>query len=1163
MTAFLLHCELNDPESFNTWTFSGYVVDGHTGEAIKGATGAFITNNNNERSVTTGSNGSFLIDKLPYGERSFRFYYETKDSVARYTEKTLLASCGKDASSGIEGIAGDVSQVVKLFPLSGKLSGRLMAKMHESEMTVAVERAPIRITFFDTAMAGMNPAVFETETDEKGSFVIDGLPLASGCSIGTPDYVINELTYRISSQPSVYLFPDKEVSVGNVVLTVSDTVNPLVNLVTSNVISSDGYGLTNVPVDVALWYVLPKIPQSASIGVTIAGGGDPKTMVTVHDDTVFVKTVRNLAYNSSIVVTIKGEDSDGNRIYLKFDGVKQFTTEQGVFPVASNTWDASGQPVSNFQLYAPMWMVFSEELDTSLEKIEWRESEADIDVFGAGTKTNATVRINGDTLFVEPDLRLAVDFGKTIGCKVIVTARNGKQSDSIDFRAKLVESLYFVKWTNTKDQLGNIRSDFGVADSVIIVSNVKIKEVTGISGIDDAPPPADMTLDNIHLSGDTIVYKPSLNLSLNTTYGMDFDVVFANGIRRSNVLAVTWKTRTGVMILSTNNRQGGNFRALSAFGDSLAVTFSKAINTSGQAPVLFRVNMHTAKNLPVRTSVKWDSSKTRAVIFPLDTLPTADYDASPAYTTDAARTRAVDSITFDCTTEDGEQAFKLGLPGERIELHTEKGICVTNVSTLANHDPLIEVEADEMPIDTFVPDGAIEITFSRVIDTTRMKAFDLSSFGGIEKRENTLKVAGTLQFGSSGRTITIKPSVALEVGKEYFLWLKSIPAYGIAGADAINNHGGTFTGSGTGGRLLNKPFKTKSPDISELRVTTLPDSNSVLSVQDGRLGVSAGMTYSAVVGVANTISASSLKFLISESAWNARHADSVTGYQVQVQKVDRRTVESGWYDLTAKITATPYPVSNQDKLRKRKAEIDVTTASFYNGLLTPDGDGTGTFFLNSTNLFNDSSRIQLRIRPFVGSGDPLRREVGVWSAPLTFVDNVAPCDSDFVTASNCNVLAKGGVQISENISFNNKSGGGVSDTGYIEITFPEDMDVSGPAPAISFFYGPMSDTNPPAALSVLPESSGKSRWVNARRYQISISVPVFDFTNGASDKGAFYNVSVAECKDVNGNVIQTYGSSGSLAKSDITAAGRPARAEAAVELRQGSSCVVAGFVRCD
>ena len=192
----------------------------------------------------------------------------------------------------------------------------------------------------------------------------------------------------------------------------------------------------------------------------------------------------------------------------------------------------------------------------------------------------------------------------------------------------------------------------------------------------------DLTLDNIRHKADTLIYKPSMRLKSNTVYGISFNVTFSDGIKRSNTLAVTWKTLSGVKILSTNNRENGYFRKFSVFGDSLVVTFSKKIDTSLSAPVRFKVNIKDVKNRPVRSSVKWNSTVTRAVIRFLDTLPAADFDASPAYTAGAKNTRAVDSVTFDLTTTDGEQHSQLGLENDKIEIHTESGLCPINSSIL-------------------------------------------------------------------------------------------------------------------------------------------------------------------------------------------------------------------------------------------------------------------------------------------------------------------------------------------------------------------------------------------------------------------------------------------------------------------------------------------------
>jgi hypothetical protein len=157
----------------------------------------------------------------------------------------------------------------------------------------------------------------------------------------------------------------------------------------------------------------------------------------------------------------------------------------------------------------------------------------------------------------------------------------------------------------------------------------------------------------------------------------------------------------------------------------------------------------------------------------------------------------------------------------------------------------------------------------------------------------------------------------------------------------------------------------------------------------------------------------------------------------------------------------------------------------------------------------------------------------------------------------------GGVSISENINFNRGTGAVTNDSGFIEITFPEDMDPTGPGPSATFFYGPFGGTNPPLPIISIPEGIDQSRWIGARRYRIYISVPAFDYTFGATDQGAFYNVSVAGCRDASGNKIQTYGTNGTLASSSITAVTRNSKTNAASNQKPGSSSVIAGFRLCD
>jgi hypothetical protein len=579
--------------------------------------------------------------------------------------------------------------------------------------------------------------------------------------------------------------------------------------VKSNVLTSDGYGLTGVPVNMKLWYLLPVTPQSGSINVSISGGGSPDANVGIDGDTIFVDPVTNFTCDTLVTVSITGKDTSGKMIKYTFDSLQRFRTEKNIYPVASNTSLVSGLSERTFNLYDTIWVKFSEALNTNINTIEWSSSSADSKIYGNDSNVNASVWINEDTLFVKPDQRLSINYGGTMGFNVNVRSATGKRSDSLDVIGQVVADPYYILWTNTKDALGNMRQDFGILDSVIIVSNAAINRIKAISSISGKTAPSDMTLDNVHIQGDSIIYKPSLYLKADSTYGIDFDILFSDGVMRYDVLGVSWKTTLNVSILSVNNRGSGQFRKFKPIGDSLTVEFSSPINISSDAEIPFKVNMKDVDSNTIRTSVHWNSDNTIATIYNLDTLPTADFDASPAYTGDATYTRAVKSITFDLITNDGERAQGLKPKNETIELHTEPGLCVVNANFIKDHDSLNAVTYTEAAVDDFpISGGSVEIKFNRAVDTSAMRAAGVETFVGIRAgSSDTLQ--STITFSSDAKTIVITPTDSLETDVDYYPWLKKVPGLNIAGAPAINKHSGLFSGKSSSYGLLNNGFNAK------------------------------------------------------------------------------------------------------------------------------------------------------------------------------------------------------------------------------------------------------------------------------------------------------------------------------------------------------------------
>lgn len=1013
----ILSCQsdVTSPKEYGAWAFSGHVVDGNTQQRISNVNISYYDKDGVSQVVTTDSSGEFFINALPFGDRSFKFTYNRLNTtMPAYTQKIVVVSSYTESRS-IDGLLGDISKVVTLYPLTSSVSGEIFVKLSGSEKIVPAVNVDVNISYKDTNLINTTPAVFTATTDSTGRFGFVSLPLAPGASLAINSYTVNGITYTADAVAITTLFKGKDVSLGKIYLMVKDTSLFLISRVRSNVLSTDGFGLTAIPLDVKLWYVLPIIPLPSSVEVSIAGGGSPNATVRVKGDTVFMNPVKKFTYDTLVTVSITCLDSAKNHIEFTFDGskrfrtqkdlasqvrsnvlsadgygltgvatdaklwyilpvvplqsgldviitggdnpnstvhvigdtvfitpekkfsydslititiigvdtsnnhfeyifdstkrfktekniisqvrsnvltkdgygltgipvdakiwyvlpivplassveavisgsgvinstvrvnrdtvfidhiekfnydaeisivimgmdtsmnhfefsfngIQQFRTEKGIYPIASNTWRVSGVAQRNFKLDDTLWVQYSGILDTDINKFDWSKSAAIYAIYGKGSSANANVWVKGDTLFVQPDQRLAISYGLTMGFNVKVVSATGKRSDSLDVVVNTIADNYYVKWTNTKDYLGNMRQDFGTRDSVMVVSNVPIAQIKGMSGISGKTAPLDLTLDNVYLRGDTIIYKPSLYLKSDSTYGIDFDILFKDGNLRTNILGATWKTASKIQILAIDNTQSGTFRQFRTIGDSLTVTFSSAIDTSINAAVPFKVNMTDVKYRAINTTVRWDIGCKVATIFNNDTLPSADFDASPAYTSDAIYTRAVKSVTFNLITKDGEQAIEFQPKSETIELHTERGLCVVNSNVLLTHDIRNDVDRNEGTVDDFSLDSPVRITFNRALDTIAMRAdtSGLSKFVGI--KEGTAAVVSVISFSSDAKTVIITPVANLKPSTSYYVWLKSIPGKGIAGAAAINKHSGSFSGQSSSYSLLDKAFLVK------------------------------------------------------------------------------------------------------------------------------------------------------------------------------------------------------------------------------------------------------------------------------------------------------------------------------------------------------------------
>lgn len=795
----------NSGSELGTWNFSGVVVDGSTEKSLRGVEISYVDNDGEVKSTQCEADGKFFIDNLPYGERTFVFNYAGSDS--NYTSRNIVVASYAEASS-LGGVIGDVAKIVTLYPLTGRVSGTLVYQPHGTDYQLPAASASLHLAYEDSSMVNAEPTLFTTETDSSGKFIISGLPLAPGGIIGFDNFEKKDVLFTLGSIKIGSLINGKSIDIGKLIYTTIDTIGWKATMLTSNVLSADGFGRKDVSVDDTIWYKLPVMLQPGSVVATLNAGGAPNVNAIVKKDTLFLVLANQLAYDTLVEVKIEGNTTDGEKFDITLGGAARFRTEKSPYPVETNFWSQPWLSTGRFDIGQTLWVRFSEKLNTTLSNYTWVSSSAASTIYGTGVSTNAKITISGDTLFITPDQRLQFTYNSTIGFNVQARTLKGKYLQYYDFAIQTIEDPLYTVWTNTRDGMGNDRVDIGLRDTLKVVSSLSKFSVVGVSAGATGIAPPGLLLSDVKVAGDTIIYLPSLSMKSDTVYSVDFDIKLSDGTIRRDVLEMTWTTKNKVAIVGTDIRINGMYRPLAAIGDSFKVTFNEPIDTSAKAAVVFRVNIKDVNDVKMRSNVRWDKPCQTATVFVLDTLPTADFDAPAAYTATATGTRAVVSVTFDLVTKSGEQVLGCKPEGDPISLHSEKGLCIINTTIVPNLDGRTSVENDFTPATEFSLDGVIKVQFSRPVDTATMRMDSLGLYAGIHKAGAVI-VPSKVTLQSDLMTVLIDPSESLEMKTNYYLWIKGVPARGIAGAAPINKHGGTFTGTSGASYLLDRPFRTE------------------------------------------------------------------------------------------------------------------------------------------------------------------------------------------------------------------------------------------------------------------------------------------------------------------------------------------------------------------
>jgi hypothetical protein len=654
---------------------------------------------------------------------------------------------------------------------------------------------------------------------------------------------------------------------------------------------------------------------------------------------------------------------------------------------------------------------------------------------------------------------------------------------------------------------------------------------------------------NVEISGSTLRVTPAMPLtgvSNGLTVGFKVVVQAARDIKLFDTLEVQANLRNNKLyVVSTNVIDSlGKYRPFKVTGDSLVVTFSKAVNPEG----------FKAVGLGFGYSVSWDATKTVATIKNIasDTLNAGDYDDETPYeysnttTTSTCKYGCGSSITFSAVAADDGQVYTAGVNGYALQIHTEFDLALVNANVVAGHvDPTRPVVVAEgyKVADSLNDSMDIVLTFNRAVDTTLIKKWTTNDpattkfvyindhyYTGSGNAWADKIIPATLSFDSTGKILTLNPVEKLAVftdknqtsatNKDQYTvvfntnnsaaGLYGVRANGLKAADGVSSIT-LASGAAATSKYFTMPMVYMNVSGTEYTPALAMKDTTIAGTKYVQDSLSVGLATSAAKN------GTSLKFRLTQPTI-VKGVINNYQYRAQVRYKGVSTV-SGWF-YSANETAAQW-LGMLDLLASDTAAKKTFTTSLdisgMAGLMTWDKDGSGSAFLNGQTFFNNGDTIELQVRGYhLNSSDT---SYTPWSASLKYVDNVAPMNPVY-QGQGLDVT----VGASRGAYLNRTTGNYPTvDSVIYVVTFPEDMDVS-TAPLYTFYPTTLTAAEKPVFDNV------RSKWTDAQHYKM-----VFNLASG-TDYSAVTSLvfAVNKMRDAAGNEIkQETGSPGSLVSGTV------------------------------
>ena len=436
-------CSVTDSESddYAKWEFSGYVLDASTG---KGLANASITyqDGGKQKEVFTKEDGSFFIDNLAYGTLSFSFSYteiNKKDTLV-YVPKVITMGSTNESSS-MQGVVASTSYIARLSPLNAGISGEFYIQDPVSGKDIPVNKTRVQVLHSDTTFVKANAKNFESKTDSLGKFKFEKLPADSGLTLEIAPFEYKSMRFYLPATILPRLQSNSVKDIGRAYLIRDTLIVPPSKIKASNVMDSDENGYKNLSPLIVPYFVFNEAITDKSLSVSLSNDSTFTLLPKVKGDTLFLDHSQQLPPNTEFTTKIIAYTKKKNeRIEIELDGKSAFSTGRGLYAVTSNGWPENENYKSLFSIEDTLWIKFSEELASNVERIQWHfMSDVSRPIYCNGYRTNSDAWVKKDTLFVQMREKIldSRSVGDSVGMKATIYAKSGLFIEDFTLKVEL------------------------------------------------------------------------------------------------------------------------------------------------------------------------------------------------------------------------------------------------------------------------------------------------------------------------------------------------------------------------------------------------------------------------------------------------------------------------------------------------------------------------------------------------------------------------------------------------------------------------------------------------------------------------------------------------------------------------------------------------------